>query len=481
MAELETFKIRAPLRCDGIGRLDCAEDSESGTRLAVRWLPLEANGKAAVQACQQLPSHPGLPAIRRTGEVGSSAYVALDFPEGKLLATMLGEALSPATLINVVAQLSDALATIHAQGVLHGEISADSVLLVLPEKAFLWDMPLVIANRLTDRRGEERLMHQLVKAAPFLAPERARGEPATEKSDVYAVGAIAAIAAGAELPRALTTLGVVHQVATGQWQPKVPRTFPEPMRSMLDRMVSADPAARPTARQVADLFMPTAVSSPTLREMAAISLPPEVLAKLDAQTPSAGEAAVAPESTLQLLATPSAPMPAVVLPEVTAPVPPPSVKLADNVSVDAELVSAGAISYSAEQQRAMARTKAFKVGGAVFGALLLITLGVAALKPAAPIPTKSLAVAGPRTLAPVAAPPEVVKPLVDAKVSDDDLLSPLAEVAKKQQGRAAPRKATPAPVAAESDTAAAQAPAAHASDFEFLEAHAEEELKRPEL
>ena len=49
MDELDPrFKIRAPLRCDGIGRLDCAEDLESGMRMAVRWLPLEANGAIGI-------------------------------------------------------------------------------------------------------------------------------------------------------------------------------------------------------------------------------------------------------------------------------------------------------------------------------------------------------------------------------------------------------------------------------------------------
>ena len=161
------FKIRAPLRCEGIGRLDCAEDLESGMRMAVRWLPLEANGSAAVQACEQLPEHPTLPRIRQIGQVGASAYVAMEFPDGNLLATQLHDALTAATLIGITAQIADALATIHSQDVFHGEMSADSILLVTApsEKAYLWDMPLVIANRLTDRRGEDRLMYQLVKSA----------------------------------------------------------------------------------------------------------------------------------------------------------------------------------------------------------------------------------------------------------------------------------------------------------------------------
>src|SRR5690349_790879 len=89
------FKIRAPLRCDGIGSLDCAEDTESGRRMAIRWLPLEANGGAAAQAMCELPRHPTLPEIRLSGEVGSAAYVAMDFPEGQLLSTLLEQPMDP--------------------------------------------------------------------------------------------------------------------------------------------------------------------------------------------------------------------------------------------------------------------------------------------------------------------------------------------------------------------------------------------------
>src|SRR4051794_3622356 len=145
------IRIRSPLRCDGIGRLDCAEDTESGARLAVRWLPLDANGDAAVRACARLPEHPTLPRVRQTGHVGDKAFLAMEFPDGKLLSTLSGEPVAPEALVEVGAQLADALATVHSQGVVHGELSAESVLLA-KGKAYLWDMPLVIANRLTDRR-----------------------------------------------------------------------------------------------------------------------------------------------------------------------------------------------------------------------------------------------------------------------------------------------------------------------------------------
>lgn len=287
------IRIRAPLRCDGIGRLDCAEDAESGGRLAVRWLPLDANGDAAAKACERLPEHPMLPRIRQTGHVGSSAFVAMEFPDGALLSTLTGERLEADRVIRLGAQLSSALATVHSQGVVHGEISADSVLLVAPDAAYLWDMPLVIANRMTDRRGENRLMQNLVKTAPFLAPERARGEGASQASDVYALGAVLCASAGAPLPSAATTLAIVHEVATGRFVPRVPKLLPEPYCSMLARMLSADPADRPTAAEVADTFgeEPTPAAFPTVPEMAVVKLPPELLARANALLEAPAEAA----------------------------------------------------------------------------------------------------------------------------------------------------------------------------------------------
>src|SRR5256885_7227521 len=95
------IRIRAPLRCDGIGRLDCAEDTESGARLAVRWLPLDANGDAAVRACAKLPEHPTLPRVRQTGQMGDKAFLAMEFPDGLLPSTSLREPMGGDPLLDI--------------------------------------------------------------------------------------------------------------------------------------------------------------------------------------------------------------------------------------------------------------------------------------------------------------------------------------------------------------------------------------------
>lgn len=245
------IKIRAPLRCDGIGSLDCAEDVESGQRMAVRWLPLEANAEHAVRAITQLPAHPTLPRIRSTGRVGQAAWVAMDFPEGQTLSVRLTGPLPADEVLRVGQVVSEGLAALHAQGVVHGELSTDSVLMLPDGRVVLWDVPLVVANRHTDRRGEQRQLGQMVKQAPYLAPERARGGAPSMHGDLYALGAMLCIAAGARPPPSPNTLGVLHAIATGQWAPAVPHSLPDWLKPLVNRMLALDPQQRPSASFVA--------------------------------------------------------------------------------------------------------------------------------------------------------------------------------------------------------------------------------------
>src|SRR5689334_6359397 len=108
------YRVRAPLRCEGVGRLECAEDMQTGMRMAIRWIPLEANGEAAAKAVTHIPEHPNLPKVRGTGRVGSAAFVAMEFPEGRLLSTRLGEEVPLDALSNIGASVADALAALHA-------------------------------------------------------------------------------------------------------------------------------------------------------------------------------------------------------------------------------------------------------------------------------------------------------------------------------------------------------------------------------
>lgn len=244
------FKVRSPLRCEGAGRLDCAEDLVSGDRVAIRWLPLDANGEAAADALRKFPSHPVLPAVRSTGKNEHSAYVAMDFPEGRLLSATPTEDLTADQLLEIARDLAEGLQALHAEGLAHGELASDSVLLIQGRRSIIWDTPVVLLDRLTDRRAGERGLAALKRKVSFLAPELARGEVATPSADVYGLAALICLAAGALPPPGANTLAVLHQVASGGWRPAIPESFSESVRSLFERMLSADPLSRPTAGEV---------------------------------------------------------------------------------------------------------------------------------------------------------------------------------------------------------------------------------------
>ncbi len=545
MGELDPrIRIRAALRCDGIGRLDCAEDTVSGERLAVRWIPLEANGDAAVKACEKLPAHHALPRILQTGQVGTSAFVALDFPDGEMLSARGEERLDSELLLKLAAQLSDALAIVHSQGVVHGEMSRDSVLMAASGKASLWDMPLVIANRLSDRRGENRLMQNLHKTAPYLSPERARGEGASQEGDVYALGAILCVSAGAPLPTAPTTLGVVNLIASGQWVPRVPASLPDRWAQMLTRMVSTAAAARPSSLEVALAFahVPGQNSMPTVPELQAVKLPPEIIAAADALMKRQLEAMRAPtremlqvqvEAQLKLaqpalLPVASAPLPSLelkpatplrvqanTLDEVNEPAPDvvriptleiealraeglvaatvaetkrvtPWVVMNDSLSISADLLAEGAMTVSAGEVAAIHANnrKVWMVFGSVVGAAIALIGVVVMLATQAPVQTAAQVAAVNQPQVAAAEQPQVTAPVVL------DELTPLTRIPVRIAAKTVvrPLRAAPVETAPAQQTPAAvetaPVPAAEKSasaDFNFLESAETpvSELKRP--
>jgi hypothetical protein len=261
-----SIRIRAPMSCEGVGTLDSAEDLATGERLAIRWLPLETSGESAVRALESLPSHRLLPRLRQTGQVGSAAFAAISCPDAPALASLLDAPLSPTDLCALGAEVAEALALLHESGVAHGELSADSLLILGPGQALLWDLPLVVAHRHTDRRSEERALGQLTRLAPYLSPERAQGMSATAAGDVYSLATLLCFAGGTPLPASPTTLMVVHQVANGRWRPAIPSELPAAVRVLLARMLSPDSGERPDAREVATVLgnphQPVAIPPP---------------------------------------------------------------------------------------------------------------------------------------------------------------------------------------------------------------------------
>ncbi|MFT3839444.1 MAG: protein kinase [Myxococcaceae bacterium] len=245
----ERFVLKGPLRNNGVGQLLAGEDLINGARIAMRKMPLEAMGALAVEAVEALPKHEALPAVVASGRDELLAWVALEFPQGALL-SVEPMPLDHGLWLKVAEKVSAALAAGHAAGVVHGELSTDSVLLT-DGRVLLFDLPLVLANRLTDRRGEARALAMLAQTVTYLSVERAKGAEPSEASDVYALAVLLCIAGGAEAVPGGNAMEKVHRIVSEGWKPELPARVPE-AHELLQKMLSTEASARPTMPQVVE-------------------------------------------------------------------------------------------------------------------------------------------------------------------------------------------------------------------------------------
>ena len=138
-------------------------------------------------------------------------FVALEWVEGATLSDMLdaGGALAVPTALRVAIRVGEALEALHQNGLVHGRLGPDSVVMVNDgERIRLVGAELAAAYRTPlGRRVHDPL------PLPYPAPERAERGEATEATDVYALGM---------LLRQLLTAGKGDQTAGAATPPLSP-------------------------------------------------------------------------------------------------------------------------------------------------------------------------------------------------------------------------------------------------------------------
>lgn len=243
----DRLELKGSLRFQGVGGLLCAELRDSGERVAVRWMPHSPEALEALALLRAFPTHRALPGLLDSGEGPGVVWAVHAFPQGVLLGH---QALAPNQLLEVGGQLAGALAALHAGGLVHGELSDESVLLA-GARVLLHDAPVVASHRVVERRGEARALAVLSATAAYLSPERAKGGGPSTAADVYALGALLGLASGAQAPPGSGALERMFALTSGAWRLEVPATVDSPLRTLLSAMLAPEPGRRPDAGQVA--------------------------------------------------------------------------------------------------------------------------------------------------------------------------------------------------------------------------------------
>jgi serine/threonine-protein kinase len=194
--------------------------------------------------------HPHLVRVCDLVAEGDTLAIVMDLVEGPDLRQLTARApLPPADAVAVLAQVAEALAAVHAAGVVHRDLKPENVLVERASGQIVARLTDFGIARVTGATALTRLT-RIVGTPAYIAPELVANRPATPAADVYALGVLAyELLAGhrpfeADNPAALLR---AHLDDT----PVRPPNLSNPMWTLLASCLAKDPAARPTAQAVA--------------------------------------------------------------------------------------------------------------------------------------------------------------------------------------------------------------------------------------
>ena len=133
-------------------------------------------------------AHPNIVEIYDVGEYKNRHYIVMEYVAGKTLKKVIRDR---APLLNLEAvdtmkQLTSAVAEAHKRGIIHRDIKPQNVIVKSDGSLKILDFGIATA------KGSAQLTqaNNVMGSVHYLAPELAKGEPASPQSDIYALGIV---------------------------------------------------------------------------------------------------------------------------------------------------------------------------------------------------------------------------------------------------------------------------------------------------
>ena len=135
---------------------------------------------------------PYVPRLASAGNMARKPYIAMERLEGQTLTDLIkaqgGKLDNIQQVVEIVANIALAVASLHAQDIIHLDLKPDNILVGEDNRIALIDFGLAHHMHYPDLLVEQ--MRKGVGSAPYISPEQVMGMRNVWRSDIFAIGAV---------------------------------------------------------------------------------------------------------------------------------------------------------------------------------------------------------------------------------------------------------------------------------------------------
>ncbi len=181
--------------------------------------------------------HPNILPIYDVGRVGIHFYHSMEYLDGGDLEVKIKKGLDSYSALEIIIELSDALALVHKKGLIHGDIKPANIVFRNTDCPVLVDFG--ISKSITDTMSQSKQMSEIMASPSYAAPELMQGQPFDHKTDVYSLGIMLYEMLVGEKPYKGNSHAQIVANSIQQPIPILPKQF-QSLQKLLDSMIAKD-------------------------------------------------------------------------------------------------------------------------------------------------------------------------------------------------------------------------------------------------